>query len=78
LIHVPTAREWIFGRMRNQKKHPFKPRPDLTLGGANALKDGVKWWWRRKPDSTVRLAIKYRPEKRYAAFVLNGIQERKP
>jgi hypothetical protein len=20
LIHVPTAREWIFGRMRNQKK----------------------------------------------------------
>jgi hypothetical protein len=26
----------------------------------------------------VRLTIKYRPEKRYAAFVLNGIQERKP
>jgi hypothetical protein len=42
LIHVPTAREWIFGRMRNQKKRPIKPRPDLTLGGANALKDGVK------------------------------------
>jgi hypothetical protein len=22
LIHVPTARDWIFSRMRNQKKRP--------------------------------------------------------